>query len=292
MRSWQPASTLPTLRPYFDDDRSPPALPWGGKLDDPLAALAKAILFPWRHAKRPLLWLSALQFVPVFGSILNRGWRLSYLAQPTPSGYPELGKLPRIVADGLLLWAVYGLFLLPNLFVHAASGFSWFFDLWKILKYIAGALSAGTPAQGFGVFVTDVLVGFLLTTTFVVFYSVASWPVLRVGMMRYAVEGRASALFQLKSNMRIAWEHRCALLGSYIQAKLLIVVALFASGLLAVTVVGGVLIPAVLGPWRILASGLIFRRAMVHLGWLDDSEQWFGERRIETDPEDKGEGAL
>lgn len=261
MASWAPASNFSILAEQFEQRASPPPLPPLRSDADPIREMKDAILFPFKNfAKVKKIWyLPLVQFIPVVGSIVNRGWRLEVVARSREDPFPGLHQLPRLVLNGALLWLMYSIYLMPEFVYLLLDRFSWFFDLVTLVQYAFGVITSGNPASGLGAFLADVGLGFILKSGFLIFYPIASWPFYRVAMVRYAKERKVRVFFQFKKNFGIVRRSYPLIMHVYVQNKLLWLCAAVAATLVTGTGVGFILVPAVIGPLRIMTSSLLYR---------------------------------
>ena len=229
--------------------------------------IKEAVLFPRRNFEqlKEAWYLPLVQFVPGIASIVNRGWRLQLIAQPDEELIPKPQDLPRCLLYGLVLWGMYSLYLLPQLLFLILDRFEWIFDLIGVVQYVVGVVLNRTPASGLGTFLSDVGMGFLLKSGFLVFYPIASWPFYRVAMLRYARDKDFTVFFDFPTNWKIVTRSYSLLMHVYLQQKLVWLLAGVVTILVSWTVVGAVLIPLAILPLRLLVSGLLYRNLATKL---------------------------
>ncbi|MEM1177851.1 MAG: DUF4013 domain-containing protein [Acidobacteriota bacterium] len=208
-----------------------------------------------------LSWFVVLQFLPLAGVIINRGWRIDLMRSVAVGGsFPKRDQLGRHMADGLLLWAFYILYLLPQVFVMALTKFSWLETSVALVWWALEALVGSTHAKSLG----DILVGgalrYGIETMVFLAYPAALWPFFRGAMIRYAMEDDWRVFLQLRRNAQLAKLHFATLARIYLAEK-----TLWAAYLLAVMIIGVVtaglgllVVPILLVPLRMIASGAIY----------------------------------
>ncbi len=274
--SWAPARNARDLIEALGVGRQPPLLPPVRSDADPLVEMKQAASFPFRNFREvKKAWhLILVQFIPGVASIVNRGWRLEILRRPVDDPFPKLGELPRLALSGLVLWFMYSLYLLPELLYLFFDKFGWLFDFLGVCQYIFSVITNANPASGLGAFLSDVGVGFIFESGFMIFFPIASWPFYRVAMLRYAKSRDLSVFFDLKNNWKIAKGSYPLIMHTYAQNKLLWLCAFTVGGLVSLTGVGVLLVPAVIRPLRLFTSGVLFRGLLTKLearGFLDAS---------------------
>jgi hypothetical protein len=243
---------------------------------DPLRELWRVIRSPFRAGvAQKVWWFSLLQFVPILGSVLNRGWRLEMMARPKDNPFPPKEDFGRLLVLGILLWMMYGLFVLPEfVFLVVVDRFAIFLDLIELLRYIATVLKSGVPSQGLGDILSGTFFGFLARSGFLIFYPIVTWPFFRVAMIRFARDQQnLLVFFDIPGNLRIIRRHYPVIMQVYVEAKLLIALALLAGTLVTGTGVGFLLVPGIIAPVRVIASGLLYRDNLGPLIWTTESRE-------------------
>ncbi|MDY7091487.1 MAG: DUF4013 domain-containing protein [Acidobacteriota bacterium] len=275
LSDWAPASNLYQLVHVFEREEPPPLPPTPSRVD-PLKELWRVIRAPFRSTvAQKVWWFSLLQFIPLVGSVFNRGWRLEMMARPKDNPFPPKEDIGRLLVLGILLWMMYGLYLLPELiFLVVFDRFSAFLDMIELLGYIGAVVKSGVPGQGLGDIVSGTLLGFLARSGFLIFYPIVTWPFFRVAMMRYARDQQnVSVFFDFVGNFRIIRRHYPVIMRVYVEAKLLIVAAFLAGSAVTGTGVGFLLVPAVIAPARVIASGLLYRDSLGPLVWATEPRE-------------------
>jgi hypothetical protein len=204
-----------------DEERSGGATGVGYKAHtrQPTLNVIDALLFPFRniHDLWRLLPLAiALTFVPPLGIILARGWRLDVVRRFAANDLepvPRLKETGRHFGLGLMLAFLRAIFLVPALFLLLIFGAKSFLQfVWAALRWLAhAAFGLGDPisvSQLFGEYLLPALLQNLAPLGFLLL----AWPVYRACIIRYALTGRASALFELHKAIALVVRHLDAFL--------------------------------------------------------------------------------
>lgn len=262
--SWVPATHFDWIRDRLFG--GPPKVPANVPLDDPLRQLALAISYPIRHpsAWKSVLPLSFIQWVPILGAIVGRGWRMAFLQKPPDEPYPAF-RLVNLLATGLNLWIVYLLYLSPELVFALREYIDSILDFFTILGWLRDVVATGAPPSGTGSIIINALIDFILNSGFLLFMTLITWPLHRIGMMRFAREHRWRAFVELGTNIRIMRAHYPVLLNLFLQSKGLWVLVIVISPIAALTIIGAWL----LFPTRLIASAAMHADAMATIFKLD-----------------------
>lgn len=213
----------------------------------------------WRNR---LVWFVLLQYIPVIASIINRGWRIDLMRSAATDGLPGRENVGRHLSEGLLLWGIYLLYLLPEFVFLALTGFKWVEQViglaWWAFQHLAGM----EAAMSLGEILGGGVLRFMLETVVTLAYPILTWPLYRGAMIRYALEDRIGVFFELRKNWKLAKVNFDTLAGVYAAQKTLWGLYLVFSMVLLATGIGALLIPALLSPLRIIASGTVYIRGL------------------------------
>ncbi len=207
------------------------------------------------------LWsILILNYIPVIGSVINRGWRLDLMRTSNDDGFPRLRNIGSHISDGMFLWAMSLLYLFPLFFLLALNGFSWVDDALALIWWFIEVLFKDQTTRSFGEILATGSLRFTFESFIVFAYPLFSWPFYRTAMMRYALEDDKKVFFDFRRNYRtVRLEYR-TLLEMFIPDKSLWIIWILLSMLFAVTGIGVFLIPAVLNPLRLAASAALYKR--------------------------------
>lgn len=171
-----------------------------GRLD-----IGKALTFPFQERSWParIAWLPLASLVPVFGSILLRGWRLDLVRRVSREDaqiLPDPRDLGRFLADGVVLLLMTLLYHLPLLLFLAVFGLSKVGATLDVLWWAVQTFFAD-GAAAFWALVADVTLGLLVDWLVPILYFVAVWPLHRMAMVRFAITGRHRSFLQVWTNL-------------------------------------------------------------------------------------------
>jgi hypothetical protein len=212
--------------------------------------------------KSRLAWLMLLQYVPIVASVINRGWRMDLMRSETSEGLPSRRNLGRHLAEGLLLWGIYLIYLLPFFFLLVLTEFRWIEELVDLIWWAGQTMVGGNPAQSLEHILGGGFVRFIFDTVLHFAYPWVSWPFYRSAMIRYALEDNLRVFWQFRKNRRFVKHNFETLAGVYLAEKGLWVTYAILSMALLATGIGAVLIPGLLSPLRLIASGVVYLRGI------------------------------
>jgi len=240
-------------------------------LSDTLNELGKRL---WRRGSGKELWHHSMpiltSWIPILGSVQNRGWRLDLIRRSADHDLPEWRNAGLHLADGAILWAYYLLYLLPLYFFLSAAGFDWLDTILALIWWFIKTLASGSADPPLAAVIASAGWRFFFESVAVTLISMCTWPIYRVGTLRYAVEDDHRVFLDLRRNTQLALRHRMAWLRIYGFEKVLWTVFLGISALLGGTIVGVIAIPSVLNPLRLLLSGFLYEKAADNLlPWSD-----------------------
>lgn len=218
----------------------------------------EAIRFPFRQANWPeRLWLPPLIFfLPFVNVIVMRGWRLEVarrLGRGWSDRLPEPSGFGRYLLDGLVLWLMTGLYLIPQFVLLLFFGFGPLGALLAVLVWLF------TPERvSFFTLLGQIGFGTLLQALLPLVYWLVTYPLYRVAMVRYAYTGSVGVFFDVANNLNIARQHLGLVLQIYLFEQLSAFLFVVLCALLAPTVIGALAIPLLLFPALYWTTGYLF----------------------------------
>jgi hypothetical protein len=191
-----PAPGSPPL-PAFQPRRAQAA---PGRLD-----IGRALTCPFQERSWParIAWLPLAPLVPIFGSILLRGWRLDLVRRVSREDVdilPGARDLGRFLSDGVVLLLMAVLYHLPLFAFVTVFGFSKITSTLEVLWWAVQTFFA-EGAAAFWAIVAQVALGLLVDWVAPLLYFVAVWPLHRMAMVRFAITGRLRCFFQVWRNL-------------------------------------------------------------------------------------------
>jgi len=221
----------------------------------------QAVVWPFRRPNWPerMWWLPLVHFVPMFNFIIMRGWRLDVvrrMSRNEPQPLPDLRDFGRFFADGLILWAMTGVYLLPQILLLALFGFKPIEAGLTVLFWLFRTLAG--DAVSFGTVLADLGLAALVSVILPIVYWLGTYPLYRVAMVRYAVTGKVSTFFDLFTNIRIAGTTFTAVMTVFIFEFLAATAFGLLSGALISTFIGSIAVPLVLFPALYWTTAYLF----------------------------------
>jgi hypothetical protein len=240
----------------------------------PTISLRRALLFPFAHKNWPwaLAYVGAIQFVPVFGYLIIRGWRFD-VAQRVGRGdieaLPDWRHAQHHLQQGALLLVVTLVHYVPMYVLLSWPRWGIIWAVVDLLRwcYVAWFTDIAPPplweVLGPGLKALVIFVAILLIVPPIISAIVES------ATQRYAETGRVRTLFEVWHSIRLA----CSDLGDVarIEAGILVLnfVVLTVSLGLMLTVGGSALIPPVMIPVYMWTRGALMG-------------QWIAKNRLEA----------
>ncbi len=221
----------------------------------------RALIWPFQRPDwiERMWWLPLVHFVPVFNFIIMRGWRLDVVRRVSrnePQPIPDLRDFGRFFADGLILWAMTGLYFLPQIFLLALFGFKPIEVGLTVLFWLFQTVTG--DAISFGALLADLGLAALVSVILPIVYWLATYPLYRVAMVRYAATGKVGVFFDVFTNLRIAGANFAAVMTLYIFEFLATMAFGMLSSALLSTVFGAVAVPLVLFPALYWTTAYLF----------------------------------
>ncbi len=213
---WRPGDAKVGVLEAIRDDQSAQTAGLGYRAhrEQPSLNLVKALLFPFRNIQdvwRMTPLAISLTVFPPLGVLLARGWRLDVVRRfgaGDPEPIPRLKETGRHFALGLLLALLRTLFLAPAvvlLLIFSAL------SVWELVvatgKWVVYASLGWGEATTLRHVVTEFLVPAALQSLAPLAYLLLAWPLYRACIIRYALTGRSSALFELHKAAHLVARH-------------------------------------------------------------------------------------
>jgi hypothetical protein len=250
------ASTPPTTP--LSQDRLYETQPNTGRLD-----LLEAIRFPFRQTNwlSKLWWLSLLAYIPPFNFIILRGWRLDItrrIARENPDALPDLNDIGRFFAEGFLLWMMTGIYLFPQVILITILGFGPLETALTIIGWLFATLFTDNETVPFMIMLSQIGIASLMGTIIPIIYWILTYPLYRIGMVRYATSGKLSDFFDVFRNFWLMTRHYIAIMTIFFFELATWTLFGIVSGLVSATAIGVFLVPALILPSFYWTNGYIF----------------------------------
>jgi hypothetical protein len=269
--SWEPLVQLPRLLDALAARQPPPATESPeGSFGERFLATAKKIVgetwndFRQRTTKKgffgQIWWFLVVQLVPVVGWVINKGWRLDLIRTGQDEGWPDRMHIGRHFAEGMFLWAMYLLYLLPQFLLLTLIGFDWVEDVVNLVLWALQNLTTGSSTLSFHQILGGSVATFILDSLVLAVYPMVAWPFYRGAMIRYALSGQANVFWRPLDNWHFIKADLYVLLVLYVLQKALWVLSVVLGSILLFTGFLAPLIPLVLAPARLTLSGLLYQR--------------------------------
>ncbi|MFV9504969.1 MAG: DUF4013 domain-containing protein [Oscillochloridaceae bacterium umkhey_bin13] len=218
----------------------------------------EAVRFPFRQPDWPnRLWLPALIFfIPVINVIIMRGWRLEItrrLGRGWTDRLPEPNGIVRYFFDGLKLWFMTGIYLIPQFLILLFFGLGPIETLFTILAW----LFSPERTSLFGL-IGQIGLGSIIQLIVPLVYWALTYPLYRIAMVRFAYTGSLAVFFDVPTNLTIAQEHFGLVVRVYLFEQLTSVLFVFLSSLFGVTGIGVLVVAGVLFPAQYWTTGYLF----------------------------------
>lgn len=228
----------------------------------PQISLGRALVFPFSRRNWPLAlaYIGAIQFIPILGFLIIRGWRFDIARRvgwERDDALPDWRHAWDHLKQGTLLFLVTQLHYLPMylLLMWPRSGVIWgVIDFFRWLyEYYFTRLDPGP----FSAVAEPALRSLALLVAILIIIPPIVSAIVESATQRYAQTGRPGVLLEVWRNIRLA----CSDLGDVIRIELSILLlaaaVLVLSLLLWLTVGGAALIPPVMIPVYMWTRGAL-----------------------------------
>lgn len=226
----------------------------------------EAIVFPFKQSKwmGKLWWLPFVTFFPPFSFIIMRGWRLDLvrrIGKRNPDPLPSLNDIGRFFAEGILLYVMTALYLVPLAIFTLIAGASWLQTVLEIGWWILQLIFDRNNAVSFGGLITQLGFGAIVQLASPFMYLVFTYPFYRISMIRYALGKNALVFFDVVGNTREILKNPIMLMSLWFMEILTATLFGFINGILIATLAGVVILPfvlAILFPLQYSITGYLF----------------------------------
>lgn len=230
---------------------------------DPLS-LGAAFSFPFRSEDWPrsMWWVAAMAYIPLFGLLLLRGWRVDItrrLGAHDPRPLPELARIGRFGADGLILWLISFLYWIPGLILIAVFSMDQLTKVTLMARWAFEKASGGELTMTLEGILTAIGLAGLAEGIIPFLYFMAIYPLYRAGMIRFALTDRVGCFFDVWTNLQLALKHfRDFMVVFFFDWAMVRVGIGILTVILAATGIGILLIPAVVLPTYYWTTGYLY----------------------------------
>ncbi len=230
----------------------------------------EAIVFPFKQKNwlGKMWWLPIVPFFPPFSFFIMRGWRLDLvrrIGKRNPDPLPNFGDIGRFFAEGILLWIMTGIYLLPLAVMLFLTSFSTLATVLEILGWVLERIFTGNNTISFAVLLArigfDRLFAAAVGGILPLLYVVLSYPFYRIAMIRYALGSNAFVFFDVVGNLRRIPGNAIMLLSLLFMEILTGTLFVTISGFIASSLVGLAIVPfvlAILFPLQYSITGYLF----------------------------------
>lgn len=259
---------VPTYKPKLDDDSAPPRI-----------SLRRALAFPFTHPNWPqaLLYMAAIQYVPILGYLVSRGWRFDIarrIGRGDEERLPDWRHWKSHLREGLILFLATQFYFLP-LYI-----FLWYMrhDMYLALAEVAVGLYEhywkGLPdgPRREVIWAGGRALAWFLAALIV--YPPIGSAIAESATQRYAVTGKIRTLYEFWWNIALVFDDFWDVLRIELSILALNVVVFITSMILLWTVGGTIFIPPVMIPIYMWTRGALMG-------------QWIWKNRVEGDMQTK-----
>jgi hypothetical protein len=167
--------------------------------DAPKISLFRALAFPFTQKNWPqaLAYIAAIQFVPVLGYLIVRGWRFE-IAQRVGAGRAE--QLPdwrhawRHLKEGTLLFIVMVVHYIPMYLLLSAPRWGILAAVWRVLKWIYVTVFTDVQPEPLSRVLDDGLQALAIFVAILLIVPPITSAIIEAATQRYAHTGRVRTL--------------------------------------------------------------------------------------------------
>lgn len=223
------------------------------------------VFFPFRHQGwlKKMWWIPILNYIPGINLVLLRGWRLDYtrrIARDEENPLPGF-DLAQFFLSGCLLWCMTGLYSLVPIIMIAYFGVGGFGDMLSDLGYFWNYFFTDKEVMPLGKFLVSEFKETVIALAIDSAWIVASFPLYRAAMVRYAVTGKVRSFFNVWGNGRFILKNPYKFAQVYVFSTVIVFLLSVGSAMLLATVVGAFFVP-------ILVPGLYYWSTASEFGLL------------------------
>lgn len=240
----------------------------------PRISLRKALAFPFTQKNWPqaLAYIGAIQFVPILGYLIIRGWRFE-IAQRVGGGHsealPDWRHAKTHLKEGALLFGATVFHYIPLYVLLSAPRWGIIWAVIQLVNWFYVEYFTDVEPPPLREVLEPGLKALLIFVLLLIFVPPIISAVVEAATQRYAETGRARTLFEFWHSIRLIggdWGDVLRIEGGIL---LLSIVVLVVSLLLMLTVGGSALIPPVMIPVYMWTRGALMG-------------QWIAKNRVEA----------
>ncbi len=238
---------------------------------------SEALQFPFQQTDgiKRVWWLILANYIPFFGLILIRGWRVDVVRRMGRNDsdiLPVWEDIGRFLKDGLLLWCMTLIYIIPQVVILFIFDFETVEFVAEVLWWLYLHYLTDTQTVPFSVLLASAGIKVLIELLFPFFYYLVSWPMYRVAMIRYSVTGKVLAFFDIFTNIKFLLKHCDGFMLVFVLTLATQFLIGFMSGLFALTVIGTALIPLVSLPLYYWTTGHLYGKLAMRLSLVSNQE--------------------
>lgn len=223
----------------------------------------EAIIFPFKQKNwvARMWWLPLITFIPPFSFIIMRGWRLDLvrrIGKRNPDPLPSLNDIGRFFAEGILLYVMTAIYLIPLAVFTFVAGRSWIQTVLEIGFWLLQLIFDRNNAVSLGSFITQLGFGAIIQLASPFVYLVLTYPFYRMSMIRYALGKNAMVFFDVVGNAREIWRNPIMLMSLWFLEILTAMLFGVINGFIAGTLIGLPFVLAILFPLQYSVTGYLF----------------------------------
>lgn len=207
--------------------------------------LFRGLQFPFQQPTpgARLWWVLFFAYVPMLDFVVFRGWRLA-IVQRIVRGeqpfLPSLGGLPRYCLNGVILWAMTALYLLPGALLLILFGGSLATYILDVAWWLIERFLLWREVAPFWTVVGRGLLHVGAEVSSAAIYFLVMGPAYRAGMLHYAAGGGVTAFLNFPRNVLTVLRDPGAFYGVWVLDRVFWIVWM-AIGMATLSILGGVL---------------------------------------------------
>lgn len=247
-------------------------------LSVPTISLRRALAFPFTQRNWPLalLYIGAIQYVPILGYLIIRGWRFE-IAQRVGANeqhaLPDWRHVVTHLKQGTILFLVTQLYFVPMYLALAwpRSGVLW--SVLRVIRTIFERLFTEVQPQPWDEILIPGLRSLVIFIAILLLMPLLISPVVEAATQRYAHTGQVRSLFEFWKNLLFTFDDFYDVVRIELCILALNTVVLIVSIILLLTIGGAAFIPPVMIPIYMWTRGSLMG-------------QWIWKNRIEEQQHD------
>lgn len=161
-----------------------------------------------------------IEGIPLVGDVIGeffriplRGWRFQIvrrMARHEHPVLPDFGSFSEVMKNGLILFVIQSIYWLPHFILIFFFSDDWMSAGVQVADWGYSRFIAGQNTIPFFEMARSAVIGLLLVIPFHVAYWLISWPVYRIGMLRYAINDKPKSFFQIRKNAALLFQKNYA----------------------------------------------------------------------------------